>query len=53
MRIKIRVTWAFQCGVPSELIQVQGDWKSDAYKLYLRYGLNDKLQVSSKKIECL
>ena len=46
-------TWAFQCGVPSELIQVQGDWKNDAYKLYLRYGLNDKLQVSSKMIGCL
>ncbi|CAG2231714.1 unnamed protein product [Mytilus edulis] len=41
-------TWAFQCGVSSELIQLQGDWKSDAYKLYLRYGLNDKMQVSSK-----
>ncbi|CAG2216422.1 unnamed protein product [Mytilus edulis] len=41
-------TWAFQCGVSSELIQLQGDWKSDAYKLYLRYGLDDKMQVSSK-----
>ncbi|CAC5385337.1 unnamed protein product [Mytilus coruscus] len=43
-------TWAFQCGVSSELIQLQGDWKSDAFKLYLRYGLADKLQVSSKMI---
>ncbi|CAC5387140.1 unnamed protein product [Mytilus coruscus] len=43
-------TWAFQCGVSSELIQLQGDWKSDAYKLYIRYGLADKMQVSSKMI---
>ena len=32
-------TWAFKCGVSAELIQLQGDWKSDAYKLYLKYGL--------------
>ena len=23
--------WAFQCGVPGELIQVFGDWSSEAY----------------------
>lgn len=43
-------TWAFQCGISSDLIQLQGDWKSDAYKLYLQYGLNDKLAVSSKML---
>ncbi|CAC5381304.1 unnamed protein product [Mytilus coruscus] len=41
-------TWAFKCGVPSDLIQLQGDWKSSAYKLYLRYGLNEKLIVANK-----
>ena len=41
-------TWAFKCGVPSDLIQLQGDWKSSAYKLYLRYGLNEKLSVANK-----
>lgn len=41
-------TWAFQCGVPSELIQILGDWKSDAYKTYLNYNIFDKLLVSAK-----
>ena len=28
-------TWAFAAGVPGELIQIMGDWRSDAYKRYL------------------
>ena len=28
-------TFAFRSGMPSELIQLHGDWKSDAYKEYL------------------
>jgi hypothetical protein len=28
-------SFALECGVPAELIQAQGDWKSDAYKRYL------------------
>ena len=28
-------TFAFACGLPSELIKAQGDWKSDAYSLYI------------------
>ncbi|CAC5366801.1 unnamed protein product [Mytilus coruscus] len=28
-------TWAFHSKVPSELIQFHGDWRSDAYKVYL------------------
>ena len=40
-------TWAFKCGVSSDLIQLQGDWKSSAYKLYLSYSL-DKLVVAQK-----
>jgi len=28
-------SWAFNHGVPSELIQLYGDWTSDAYKVYL------------------
>lgn len=39
-------TWAFKSGVKTELIQLQGDWRSDAYKLYLKYDLQDKLAVS-------
>lgn len=28
-------SFALECGIPPELIQIQGDWKSDAYKGYL------------------
>ena len=28
-------TWAFQCGIPGEIIQEMGDWKSLCYKDYL------------------
>lgn len=28
-------SFAFECGLPSEFIQSQGDWKSDAYKTYI------------------
>ena len=41
-------TWAFQSGVSSELIQLQGDWKSDAYRRYLTFSLDDKLMVARK-----
>lgn len=39
-------TLAFQSGVSSELIQLQGDWRSDAYKNYLSFTLNDKVEVA-------
>lgn len=39
--------WAFQCGVPGELIQVFGDWSSDAYKSYLEFSLPAKLRVAT------
>ncbi|XP_069136376.1 uncharacterized protein [Argopecten irradians] len=38
-------SWAFRCQVPGELIQLQGDWASDAYKAYLDFSLEDKLAV--------
>jgi len=28
-------SWAFQSGLPGEVVQILGDWKSDAYKTYL------------------
>lgn len=28
-------SWALQCGVPGEVVQLLGDWKSDCYKKYL------------------
>ena len=39
-------TWAFRCGVPGELIQLYGDWSSDAYKLYLEFSLDSKLALA-------
>ena len=38
--------WAFQSGVPGELIQVMGDWASDAYKNYLEFSLENKMQLA-------
>ena len=39
-------TYSFRSNVPSELIQLHGDWKSDAYKKYLEFSFEDKLQVA-------
>ena len=35
-------------GVPEELIQVHGDWVSDAYKNYLNFPLEIRAIVSFK-----
>lgn len=40
--------WAFQCEVPGELIQVFGDWSSDAYESYLEFSLPAKLRVAQR-----
>ena len=34
--------------MPSDLIQLQGDWRSDAYKKYLAFTMNDKLLVAEQ-----
>ncbi|VDI43592.1 Hypothetical predicted protein [Mytilus galloprovincialis] len=39
-------TFAFESKVPAELIQVHGDWASDAYKLYLQFSLSEKVSVA-------
>jgi hypothetical protein len=36
-------TWALQCGVPTEVIRIMGDWHSDAYKAYLEVPIKQKL----------
>lgn len=41
-------TFAFHCGVPGELIQIFGDWASDAYKTYLEISLPAKVQVAEQ-----
>ena len=40
-------TWAFKSKVPGELIQLHGDWSSDAYLRYLDFSLEGKMTVSS------
>lgn len=41
-------SWAFNHGVPSELIQIYGDWASDAYKAYLEFGVQSKLAFAQQ-----
>ena len=36
-------THAFQADVPEHLIQIHGDWRSDAYKLYLALPLSTRI----------
>ena len=40
-------SWAFQAGIPGELIQVCGDWASDAYKKYLEFSMQNKLDLAA------
>ena len=44
-------TFAFSANVPTDLIQLQGDWRSDAYKKYLAFTMNDKLHVAEQMKE--
>ena len=44
-------TFAFKSGVPSELIQLHGDWKSG--ENYLTFNLEDKLLVAEKMKEII
>lgn len=41
-------SWAFNVGVPGELIQVFGDWSSDAYKGYLDLSLDSKFLLAER-----
>ncbi|KAI8492018.1 hypothetical protein Bbelb_303910 [Branchiostoma belcheri] len=36
-------TWASECGLPPELIKLQGDWKSSAYQRYTSVSLKGRL----------
>jgi hypothetical protein len=44
-------SWAFTAEVPTELIQLYGDWRSDAYKKYLK--LEDPGIATIGIIKCL
>ena len=41
-------SFCFKSDVPSELIQLHGDRRSDAYKKYLAFSLEDKIGVAEK-----
>ncbi len=41
-------SWAFESGVPGELIKLVGDWRSNAYLKYLEAPLHQKLLASQK-----
>ena len=46
-------SWAFNNGVPGELVQAMGDWKSDAYKVYLEFSMSSKLVIAQRLATCL
>ena len=46
-------SWAFRLGVPGEIIQVYGDWASDAYKSYLEMSMAAKLQLAYRMRQVL
>ena len=39
---------AFHLGVPGEVIQVYGDWVSDAYKSHFEFSFSAKLQLAQR-----
>ncbi|KAI8502735.1 hypothetical protein Bbelb_194370 [Branchiostoma belcheri] len=43
-------TFAFRAGVPVELIRLQGDWRSNAYLLYLKVPLRTRLELCTRMI---
>ena len=38
-------TFAFNCGAPTEFIKAQGDWRGDAYLVYLKLSTKKKLDI--------
>ena len=46
-------TWAFQVGIPGELIQICGDWVSDSYKRYLEFTMQDRLNLAAQLVRHL
>lgn len=38
-------TWAMEKGMPPDLIQILGDWKSDTYKIYIDLPLTSKVSL--------
>lgn len=44
---------SFRSAVPADLIQLHGDWCSDAYKKYLALTLHDKIRVAESMKKCI
>ena len=44
-------SFALHCGVPSDYIKLQGDWKSTEYKRYLDHSLRYKLEAVKQMIQ--
>ncbi len=42
--------WAFRSRVPTELLKQQGDWRSDAYLVYLEFSLEQRQSVAAAMI---
>ena len=40
-------SFSMQCGIPSELIKLQGDWNSNAYERYLDPSFSMRVQLAS------
>ena len=39
-------SWAYQSGVRTELIKLQGDWKSEVYQKYLELPLQSRVSLA-------
>lgn len=46
-------TWGFHTSVPGELIQIFGDWASNAYECYLEFSDDAKLRVAWEMVSSL
>jgi hypothetical protein len=46
-------TWAFQCGVYPLFIRIQGEWKSDAWLLYIGMSVEQKRAITRKMQEAI
>ena len=46
-------TWAFRSGLAPELVQILGDWQSDAYRKYVKLDVHDRFQLAEKMVHRL
>jgi len=42
---RVGATWAFSKGVKTEMVKHHGDWKSDAYLVYIEFLMSQKLET--------